>query len=133
MQSIAMATPSIQFDHDRLEVYRFAIDFLVIADAIVSALPSGRSYLASQLQRAALSISNNIAEGSGEFMANEKARFYRMAKRSATECAALLDACQKLKLAEREAVIEGRALLWRIVRMLTQMIRRRAAGHGTSE
>lgn len=39
-----------------------------------------------------------IAEGAGEYARYEKHRFYRMAKRSATECAAILDIGQKLGL-----------------------------------
>ncbi len=81
--------------------------------------------MADQLQRAGTSISLNIAEGAGEFSSKEKARFYRMAKRSATECAAILDVCSKLELAEKDAVNTGRELLLRIVAMLTQIVRRR--------
>jgi len=33
----------------------------------------------------------NIAEGAGESSPNEKVRFYRMARRSAIECAGILD------------------------------------------
>jgi len=40
----------------------------------------------------------NIAEGAGEFAPKEKVRFYRMARRSATESAAVLDVCRNLKL-----------------------------------
>jgi four helix bundle protein len=38
----------------------------------------------------------NIAEGAGEFAPEEQARFYRMARRSATESATILDACRAL-------------------------------------
>ena len=131
MQSSDMTAPTddldLHFEHERLDAYQRGIEFLVLADAIVADLPSGRSYLANQLQRASLSITNNIAEGCGEFAPDEKARFYRMARRSATECAALLDACQKLKLAERSRTRSGRSLLVRIVAMLTQLIRKHAA------
>ena len=55
-----------------------------------------------------------------------------MAKRSATECAAILDVCSKLELAEKDAVNTGRELLLRIVAMLTQIVRRREeAGSGS--
>jgi len=80
----------MQFDHDRLDVYRVAIEFVAMANNVVEKLPRGRGYLADQLQRAATSIPLNIAEGAGEFSSAEKARFYRMAKRSATESAAIL-------------------------------------------
>ena len=111
------------FDHDKLDVYHAAIDFVAVADDIVERLPRGRRYLADQLQRAATSISNNLAEGAGEYSAGDKARFYRMARRSATECAAILDVCRRLELATPARLQTGRALLLRIVSMLVQMVR----------
>ncbi len=65
----------------------------------------------------------NIAEGAGEFSRNEKARFYRMSKRSATECAAILDVCRRLKLVEQPRLDEGREVLLRIVAMLVKLVR----------
>ena len=71
------------FDHEKLHVYRAAIEFVVLADEMIKQLPRGKAYLVDQLQRAGSSIPLNIAEGAGEFSHNEKFRFYRMAKRSA--------------------------------------------------
>ena len=71
-----------------------------------------------ELQRAALSISLNIAEGAGEYSIDEKIRFYRMTKRSATECAGILDVCQRLQLVEEKRYALGRELLIRLVSML---------------
>jgi four helix bundle protein len=79
--------------------------------------------LADQLQRAAISVPLNIAEGAGEFSKKEKARFYRMALRSATECAAILDVCKCLNLTTDQVATSGRDLLVRIVSMLTKMVR----------
>src|SRR5262249_28292963 len=39
------------FEHERLDMYRAAIEFLVLADMIAAALPRGRAYLADQLRR----------------------------------------------------------------------------------
>ena len=69
----------IGFDHERLKVYQIAIQYIALADNIAFSLPRGRSYLADQLGRAALSIVLNIAEGAGEFSKKGKARFYRRA------------------------------------------------------
>ena len=112
-----------EFDHDRLDVYRAAIDFVVAADKLAEDLPRGRSYLADQLQRAATSIPLNIAEGAGEFRAKDKARFYRMARRSATESAAVLDVCRRLDLMDQSIASGARELLVRIVSMLIRMVR----------
>jgi hypothetical protein len=53
------------FDHERLDVYQAAIDFVATANTVVESLPRGRSYLADQLNRAAISIPLNVAEGAG--------------------------------------------------------------------
>lgn len=111
------------FDHERLDVYSAAIDFVVLADDVVEQLPRGRAYLSDQLQRAATSIALNIAEGAGEFSGPEKARFYRIAKRSATECAAVLDVVRLLELTSPDRLAAGRDLLLRLVSMLTKMAR----------
>ncbi len=63
----------------------------------------------------------NIAEGAGGYSIDEKARFYRMAKRSATECAGILDVCQRLQLVDEERYAKGRELLISIVSMLVKM------------
>ena len=118
------------FDHERLDAYRAAIDFLVAAARIAEGFPRGYSSLADQLRRAATSICLNIAEGAGEFSGKEKARFYRIARRSATECAAALDVRRvldatltKQATADRDLIL-GRDLLLRIVPMLVKMAQR---------
>ncbi len=116
-----MTKEKLALDHEKLDVYHVAVEFVVMADGIVEHLPRGRGYLSDQLQRAALSISLNIAEGAGEYSLDEKARFYRMAKRSATECAGILDVCQKLQLLDEKNYALGRELLIRIVSMLIKM------------
>ena len=93
-----------------------------MANDVVEQLPRGRGYLADQLQRAATSVVLNIAEGAGEFAPKEKARFYRMARRSATESAAVLDVCRNLKLLADERHAAGRDLLLQVVSMLVRMI-----------
>ena len=64
---------------------------------------------------------SNIAEGAGEYSMDEKVRFYRMAKRSATECSAILNVCQRLELVDEKHYALGRELLIRIVSMLIKM------------
>ena len=112
-----------QFDHETLDVYKAAIEFVAAANVFVEKLPQGRSYLADQLQRAATSIPPNIAEGAGEYSSREKARFYRMARRFATECAAILDVFETLKLDESKELAGPRELLMRIVAMLVGLVK----------
>ena len=67
--------------------------------------------MSDQLQRAALSIPLNIAERAEEYAVDEKARFYGIAKRSATVCAGVLDVCQRLELVEEKRYLKGKELL----------------------
>jgi four helix bundle protein len=122
--------PDPLFDHEKLDVYKISMEFLIISDEVAGHLPSGRAYLCDQLRRAASSIILNIAEGAGEFSKRDKARFYRMGKRSATECAAVLDICRCLKLAEMPLLASGREKLLRIVPMLVSLVRSMAKPQG---
>jgi four helix bundle protein len=124
MYETTVSEKTVAFDHEKLDVYLIAIEFVVAADGIVEHLPRGRGYLGDQLQRAALSISLNIAEGVGEYSSDEKIRFYRMAKRSATECAGILHVCQRLQLIDEERYAIGRQLLIRVVSMLIKMAKK---------
>jgi len=109
------------FDHEKLDVYQAAIELVILIDDVVEHLPRGRAYLADQLQRAGSSVPLNIAEGAGEYSSAEKCKFYRIAKRSATECAAIFDISRRLRLMEDARYAKGRELLMRIVAMLTKM------------
>ena len=127
LPSVAMG----QFDHERMDVYGVALSFVSLADELIAHLPRGRSYVADQLQRAALSITNNIAEGAGEFAPDEKKRFYRIARRSATECAALLDVMKVRDLAASQPLSDGREHLLRVVSMLTRLVQPKFSGKDT--
>jgi len=111
------------FDHERLDVYRTAVEWVALAQDIAAAMlnGSGHAALADQLQRAASSVTLNIAEGAGEFSPAEKSRFYRIAKRSATECAAILDVAKRRSCVAETHFQQGRQLLLRIVGMLIKL------------
>lgn len=115
---------AVFLDHEKLDAYQVAVEFVIVADDIIEHLPRGRGYLSDQLQRAALSIPLNIAEGAGEYSSEEKIRFYRIAKRSATECAAIVDVCEKLHLIDEKRHSLARELLIRLVSMLIRMAQR---------
>ena len=111
------------FDHERLDVYVLAIDFVAKANNVVESLPRGRGYLADQLQRAALSIVLNVAEGAGKFAPKDKACFYTRARGSTTESAAVLDVCHRLELVEDAVYAEHKTVLERIAQMLTKLVK----------
>jgi len=108
-------------DHERLDVYHVALDFLVFANQVIEALTRGRSHLADQLTRASTSIVLNLAEGAGKHSKPDKRRYYLTARGSATESAALLDVCARLKLLDEAGHKAGKDVLVRIVSMLIKL------------
>jgi len=106
------------FGFQRLDAYRAAIQFLGLATDLAAKCPRGHGDLVDQLRRAALSIPLNIAEGSGKF-SRDVVRFYAIARGSALECAAILDAFEAMGLLEGESVQGPRDVLERIVSLLT--------------
>jgi four helix bundle protein len=74
-----------------------------------------------QLDRAATSVVLNIAEGAGEFSRDEKQRFYRMARRSATETAAILDILDRRQAVAASVLAPALELLERVVAMLARL------------
>src|SRR5215467_10812990 len=111
----------MQLDHERLDVYRLALDFLVMANSIIEALPRGRSHLADQFTRASTSIVLNVSEGAGKQSKPDKRRYYLTARGSATESAAQLDVCHRLKLIDQARHQAGKDSIVRIVSMLIRL------------
>ena len=108
-------------DHEKLDVYKVAIEFTAIALAIARKIPRGNSSLVDQLKRASWSIPLNIAEGCGKNSDNDKRRFYAIARGSAMECAAIIDVCQLLVDDKSDTYKKGKELLERIVAMLSKL------------
>jgi four helix bundle protein len=104
-------------DHERLDVYQLALDFLVFANGIVEALPRGRRHLADQFTRAAASILLNLAKAAGKHSKPDKRRDYLTARGCATESAALLDVGLRLKVLNERGHKTGKDMLMRVVSM----------------
>ena len=81
----------MQFNHQKLEVYQLSIKLLSEVFQIIQTIPTGYGFLIDQLRRASLSIPLNIAEGNAKFSKRERAKFFNIARTSASECAAIFD------------------------------------------
>ncbi len=112
----------MQFDHERLDVYRVAIEFVVWADDLLDRLPVGkRGSAAKQLERASTSIPLNIAEGNGKRSRKDRSRYLDIARGSALESAACLDVLVARNVLPPAEVAAGKNLLRRIVEMLSKL------------
>ena len=61
-------------------------------------------------------------EGSGKSTPNDGSRYYAVARGSAMECAAILDACRILKIGDQKTIGEAKDLTERMVAMLSKMM-----------
>jgi four helix bundle protein len=111
------------FDHERLDVYRKAINFCGWVGEFLASI-SAKAAAKDQLDRASTSIPLNIAEGNGKFSNADRARFLEIARGSALECAASLDVLAVRKLIATARIIPAKEQLVRIVNMLMGMLKR---------
>ena len=110
--------------HKNLEVYRLILEFIKLAAVVIKHVPRGQSHLTDQLRRASTSMAFNTAEGAGEFAKKEKARFYRMALRSATESSSIIDVICGFGFIGAELYDQADHMLDRIIAMLTKLVQR---------
>ena len=112
----------MELDHEKLDVYRTALDFAVWAYTVCRTLKGLDRPTRDQLLRASQSIALNIAEGCGKIPAADRGRFLQIASGSARECGAILDILDLCGVLDKAAARNGKNLLVRIVAMLTRMI-----------
>jgi four helix bundle protein len=117
------------FDHEKLEVYQLELGFIAwVIPLLTSVKQSGTNIRSAevidQLDRASLSALLNTAEGNGRRQRQTRAKFFDDSRGSATECAACLDALVAKTPCSPKEISEGKALLVRIVSILTKLIAR---------
>ncbi|HET7745825.1 MAG TPA: four helix bundle protein [Vicinamibacteria bacterium] len=110
-----------RLDAERMDVYQVAREFYALACTFVLA---GEGELRDQLRRGALSVLLNLSEGVGRSAPADKRRFFSMARGSATECAAILDAIGIRGLVPHIECRRGHARLIRVIAMLTRLQQR---------
>jgi len=113
----------VAFSFEKLQVYQKSVDF---ADAIcqhTEQFARGYAFLANQLNRAALSISANIAEGNGRFTKADRKNFFIIARGSVQECVPLLELARRRGLTSEDSHAQLKAQLEEIARMLAGLIK----------
>ena len=109
-----------KFRFQDLKIWQLAIEIADQLFDIADALEQKRLYkFAEQLRGAGMSMSNDIAEGSGSFSKKEFRQFLNMARRSTFENANILILLEKRNLIFKESLDEPLSKLDRLCRQIT--------------
>jgi four helix bundle protein len=114
--------PPMAFMFEKLEVYQKAVDFADRVTEITERFPRGYAFLVDQLNRAALSIATNIAEGNGRFTKADRKHFFTIARGSSQECVPLLELARRRGLIRDVAHSSLRGELEVIAKMISGLI-----------
>jgi four helix bundle protein len=80
-----------EYSFEKLEVWQLAKKFVIRIYKASNKFPDSEKYcIVNQLRRAAISIPNNIAEGSGRVSGKDKANYTQIAFGSLMECLNLI-------------------------------------------
>lgn len=109
------------FHHEKLNVYQRSLAFAGWSQTLIDSITKKTS-TREHLARAGDSVALNIAEGNGKFSQRDRARFFQIAHGSALESAACLDLFVARRCCDASAIVEGKAMLEEIVKMLFKML-----------
>jgi len=105
-----------------LQVWQLAMHLAKSVYELTAEFPQSEQYgLSSQLQRSAVSVPSNIAEGNGRGGTREYKRFVSIALGSVAELQTQLLLSKELKLGRSEIVEESLALCDRVGQMLQKL------------
>ena len=108
--------------HKDLKVWQESMELVLDVYALSELLPGSERYgLTSQIQRAAISIPSNIAEGCGRKGSKELTRFLYMAMGSLSELETQIEIISRLNYVIDEGSIQNRIVYIR--RMLSKLIK----------
>ena len=110
------------FMFEKLDVYQKSVDFADEVAALTEAFPRGYGFLVDQLNRAALSIATNLAEGNGRVTKPDRRSFFTIARGSAQECVPLLEIARRRGLIKDPVVANLKSQLELIAKMLSGLI-----------
>lgn len=112
------------YKFERLSVYKKALVFVDNIFTVANRLPSELKFsLSSQLIRAAISVTADIAEGSGRVGKKESGNFYNIAKGSLYEVISLLDVALMRNLVDKKEYDKLYNASEEISKMLTGLIK----------
>lgn len=110
-------------NYRKMIVWQKSMQLLEIVYLITEKLPREETYgLISQMRRAVVSISSNIAEGAGRITDNDLRHFMSIARGSANELESQLIACEMLHFLEAKDLRLAYILLTEIQKILSVLI-----------
>src|SRR6266403_1051191 len=116
-----------------LEVYQVAREFRQAMYRVAKRLPEEEKFaLANQIWRAAVSITNNIAEGHGRFHFLEQIKFMLQARGSLEELLDDLNVCTDETYLPEDEIQKLKSEGWRVHKLINgyiRFLRGRAAGN----
>ena len=112
----------MSFAFEKLLVYQKAIEFADAVCTLTRDLPRGYFFLADQLNRAALSVAANVAEGNGRFTKADRRNFFGIARGSVQECVPLLELAARQSLLKPDRHAHLKTDLEEIAKMLSGLI-----------
>ena len=120
-----------------LEVYREAREFRKEMYGVVQKLPAHEKYdLGSQMRRAAVSLTNNIAEGHGRYHYLEQIKFGLISRGSLEELLDDLNVCEDETYLQTEEVARLKEQGWHVHKLLNGYIgylRRKKEGRSSAD
>ena len=107
-----------------LEVYQVAREFRKKMYGVTRQLPDFEKFeLASQIRRAAVSLTNNMAEGHGRYHFADQVRFFLGSRGSLQELVDDLNVCDDEKYIESDKVAELKSEAWRVLGLINGYLR----------
>ena len=113
----------MSFMFEKLEVYQKAVDLADQIAGLTEKFPRGYGFLTDQLNRAAISVAANIAEGNGRFTKADRRNFFTIARGSVQECVPLLELARRRNLVEHKTHNQLISQLEDIAKMLSGLIK----------
>lgn len=120
----APQAPSAFKTFEDLEVYKLSRVFRKAMYGVTRSLPAFEKFeLASQIRRAAVSLTNNIAEGHGRYHYLEQIKFMLIARGSLEELIGDLNVCEDEAYLPGGEIAELRQRAWNIHRVMAGYLR----------
>jgi four helix bundle protein len=112
-----------RFRLDDFELYKIAREFRKRSYRLLKQLPPEERYaLANQMRRAAVSVTNNIAEGHGRWHYQENIQFCRISRGSVDELIDDFNTCQDEGYGDQVLVEELKAEGYDLIRRINSYI-----------